>query len=98
MPSFETLPPDLFYPQNLGSAVVSHILNVKSTQPQPGETILDMCAAPGGKTVHIATLMHNTGRVVALDKSNQRLQHLISKRYRRSCKGLGSDLCGGQKT
>ncbi|XP_042331538.1 tRNA (cytosine(72)-C(5))-methyltransferase NSUN6 isoform X5 [Sceloporus undulatus] len=35
---------------------------------QPGERILDMCAAPGGKTTHLATLMHDEGEVVALDK------------------------------
>lgn len=39
--------------------VVSHILN-----PQPGEKILDMCAAPGGKTTHLATLMHDQVRKV----------------------------------
>lgn len=38
--------------QNLPSIVCSLILN-----PQPGETILDMCAAPGNKTTHISLLM-----------------------------------------
>ncbi len=45
---------DLYYPQNLPSSLVSHVLD-----PTPGDLILDMCAAPGGKTTHIASLMGN---------------------------------------
>ena len=43
------------YPQNLPSIIASRVLS-----PQPGEVVLDMCAAPGGKTSHIAMLMNNT--------------------------------------
>ncbi|NRB74447.1 MAG: 16S rRNA (cytosine(967)-C(5))-methyltransferase RsmB [Verrucomicrobiales bacterium] len=42
--------------------------------PQPGEAILDACAAPGGKTGYLAALMGNTGQITATDSSNQRLQ------------------------
>ena len=35
--------------------------------PKPGEFVLDMCSAPGGKTTHLAELMNNQGRIVALD-------------------------------
>uniref|UniRef100_G1KEE3 NOP2/Sun RNA methyltransferase 6 n=1 Tax=Anolis carolinensis TaxID=28377 RepID=G1KEE3_ANOCA len=62
-PSFDNLLPSYLFLQNLPSAVVSYVLN-----PQPGERILDMCAAPGGKTTHLATLMHDEGEVIALDK------------------------------
>lgn len=42
----------VFHVQNLPSVVAGHVLG-----PRPGERILDMCAAPGGKTCHIAALM-----------------------------------------
>ncbi|DAZ96250.1 TPA: hypothetical protein N0F65_012553 [Lagenidium giganteum] len=56
------------YVQNLPSTVVAHVLN-----PQPGECILDMCSAPGGKTSHIATLMKNQGILVACDRSKKKV-------------------------
>eukprot|EP00935_MAST-01C_sp_MAST-1C-sp1_P000254 g254.t1 len=52
------------YVQNLPSIVVPHLLGAK-----PGETIIDLCAGPGGKTSHIATLMENKGTLVAVDRS-----------------------------
>ncbi|KAF6131823.1 NOP2/Sun RNA methyltransferase 6 [Phyllostomus discolor] len=53
-PSFDNVLPSYLFLQNLPSAAVAHILD-----PQPGEKILDLCAAPGGKTTHIAALMHD---------------------------------------
>ena len=55
-----------------GSAqLVSHLLD-----PQPGETVIDACAAPGGKTIHIAELMGDQGIVWACDKTPSRLRKL----------------------
>lgn len=45
---------DLLFSQNLPSILVSHILS-----PQQNEVVIDMCAAPGGKTTHLASLMRN---------------------------------------
>lgn len=50
--------------QNLPSIVCGHVLD-----PQPGDTVLDMCASPGNKTTHIAELMNDCGHIVALDKT-----------------------------
>ncbi|KAM6162100.1 tRNA (cytosine(72)-C(5))-methyltransferase NSUN6 isoform 3-T3 [Erethizon dorsatum] len=70
-PSFDNVLPSYLFLQNLPSAVVTHVLN-----PQPGEKILDMCAAPGGKTTHIAALMHDQGEVIALDKISNKVEKI----------------------
>jgi len=45
-------------------------------RPQPGDTVLDMCAAPGSKTTQMAALMNNEGVIVANDVAHQRLAAL----------------------
>ena len=57
----------LLYSQNLSSQVAPIVLN-----PQPGEEILDMCAAPGGKTSQIACMMRDKGRIAAVEKVKAR--------------------------
>ncbi|GLV35936.1 uncharacterized protein CBL_09846 [Carabus blaptoides fortunei] len=57
--------------QNIPSIVCGHVLS-----PAPGEVVLDMCAAPGNKTTHLAALMENTGVLIALDKSSNKLKRL----------------------
>jgi 25S rRNA (cytosine2870-C5)-methyltransferase len=46
--------------------------------PQPGERILDMAAAPGGKTTYIAQLMKNQGILFANDVKKERLKSLTA--------------------
>lgn len=48
--------------------------SVGSAGPRGGERILDMCAAPGGKTTAIAILMRDKGEVVALDRSHAKVR------------------------
>lgn len=57
--------------QDRSAQLVTHLLD-----PQPGEVVIDACAAPGGKTTHIAELMGNTGQILALDKTASRLKKL----------------------
>eukprot|EP00057_Strongylocentrotus_purpuratus_P011426 XP_011665900.1 PREDICTED: LOW QUALITY PROTEIN: putative methyltransferase NSUN6 [Strongylocentrotus purpuratus] len=70
-PSLNAVLPSKIFLQNLPSIIVGHVLN-----PQPGENVLDMCAAPGGKTTHIATLMKDQGRVIALDKASKKIARI----------------------
>jgi 16S rRNA (cytosine967-C5)-methyltransferase len=62
----------------------STLLAVRELGAQPGETILDLCAAPGGKATFIAQLMNNEGRIVAQDVSEDRL-----KLIQENCARLG---------
>jgi 16S rRNA (cytosine967-C5)-methyltransferase len=41
--------------------------------PEPGERILDLCAAPGGKATHLAQIMENRGRIIACDSALRKL-------------------------
>ncbi len=55
--------------------------------PLPGERVLDICAAPGGKTTHLAQLMENRGAILACDAASRKLA-LIEENARR----LGIDI------
>ena len=66
LPSFQQ---GFFYVQD-----PSTLLAVRELNPPPGETILDLCAAPGGKTTFIAQLMGNRGSVLAHDNDEQRVK------------------------
>lgn len=45
--------------------------------PRPGQRVLDACAAPGGKTTHMAAMMQDRGEIVALDLDGSRLERLM---------------------
>lgn len=60
-----------FYVEDEAAQLVALLVD-----PQPGELVLDACAAPGGKSTHLAALMQNQGAILALDQSESRLQRL----------------------
>ncbi|NET65451.1 MAG: 16S rRNA (cytosine(967)-C(5))-methyltransferase RsmB [Moorea sp. SIO1G6] len=55
--------------QDCSAQLVSYLLD-----PQPGDVVIDACAAPGGKTTHIAELMADQGKIWACDRSASRLK------------------------
>lgn len=71
LPSFYDVLEGEIFLQNLPSIVTAHALD-----PQKGERILDMCAAPGGKTTAIASLLRDEGEVVAVDRSHNKVMDI----------------------
>lgn len=62
-----------YYVQGVPSMTVVEVLD-----PQLGETVIDLAAAPGGKTTHISQVMDNTGIVIAIDQDRHRIGSLES--------------------
>ncbi|MHB8139346.1 MAG: 16S rRNA (cytosine(967)-C(5))-methyltransferase RsmB [Smithellaceae bacterium] len=65
--------------QDEAAQLVSYLVN-----PQTGENVLEVCAGSGGKTTHLAALMKNNGRVVALDHDAEKIMQLKNDASRMS--------------
>ena len=76
--SLKSLQNGLFQIQDESSMLVAHVMD-----PKPGELIMDVCAAPGGKSTHIAALMGGQGTVIAGDVHEHKLS-LIQENAERS--------------
>jgi 16S rRNA (cytosine967-C5)-methyltransferase len=61
----------LFTVQDEASQLISYLLD-----PKPGDRVLDACSAPGGKTSHIAQIMHDKGEIIAVEKDSKRIVRL----------------------
>ncbi len=69
--------------QDQASMLIAHLLAA-----QPGDKVLDACAAPGGKTTHIAALAGNQAQILALDKHPRRVELIHQGAARIGCQGI----------
>ncbi|MDD2569325.1 MAG: 16S rRNA (cytosine(967)-C(5))-methyltransferase RsmB [Clostridia bacterium] len=76
----------LVYPQHESAMLAAHAL-----APVPGSKVMDVCAAPGGKSTHLAQLMNNQGEIRAFDMFPHKIQ-LIEQ----NCKRLGVNIVKSQ--
>jgi 16S rRNA (cytosine967-C5)-methyltransferase len=76
LPGFEE---GTFYVEDEAAQLIPPLVD-----PRPGDRVLDACAAPGGKTTHLAELMENRGSITAVDRKEVRLAKL-----KRNCARLG---------
>lgn len=67
----------LFQVQDQSSMLVAHVLD-----PKENQLVIDVCAAPGGKTTHIAQKMNNTGKIIARDIYDHKLSLIKQNRDR----------------
>jgi len=72
--------------QDEGSMLVAHVLD-----PKPGERILDTCAAPGGKSTHMAERMLNEGEIKSIDIHPHKVKLILNQQER-----LGLSIIDGQ--
>ena len=90
--SLEILQRGLCQVQDESSMLVARELN-----PQPDEFIIDCCAAPGGKTTHIAELMRNSGHIVAVDIHEHKIKQIKSNTDRLGIKIIEALLLDARK-
>jgi 16S rRNA (cytosine967-C5)-methyltransferase len=81
LPGSELFHRGAIMPQSRGSMLVARLL-----APEPGQEVLDLCAAPGAKTTHLAALMENRGQLVAVERHPGRTRAL-----KETCRRLGAE-------
>lgn len=83
----------LFEIQDAGSQAISEFLGV-----EPGMRVIDACAGGGGKTLHIAALMENKGRIISMDVTQWKLDELKKRARRAGASNIEPRLIEGNKT
>ena len=73
------------------------MLPARALAPQPGERVLDLCAAPGGKSTHLAALMEGRGEVVAVERNRRRAAELQRTVERTACAGSAYAWCSATR-
>ena len=81
-----------FEMQDAGSQFIAPLLQV-----QPGQQVVDACAGSGGKTLHLAALMQNKGKIVAMDIHDSKLQDLKQRAARAGATILETKLIDSPK-
>jgi 16S rRNA (cytosine967-C5)-methyltransferase len=67
----------MYFVQDESSQIIAHLL-----APRPGERVLDVCAAPGGKATHLSQLMQDRGEIIAMDLHTSKMK-IIGENCRR---------------
>ncbi len=81
-----------FVIQDLASCLVSVSLN-----PEPGDTVVDLASAPGSKTSHMAAMMENKGRIIAIDNSRERIERMRARLKRLGVRNVEYRVYDGTK-
>lgn len=89
VPSLGSFKDGWFEVQDEASQIVALLMD-----PQPGEIVIDACAGGGGKTLELAALMKNGGKILALDVEAHRLKNLQKRAERAGVQGLEVQLVG----
>lgn len=83
----------LFEVQDAGSQMIAPLL-----EPQPGDRVIDACAGAGGKSLHLAALMKNKGKIISLDIHEWKLKELKLRAKRNGVDIIETRVIENQKT
>lgn len=72
---------------------VSSMLVIEAADLQEGQTVMDICAAPGGKSLHAASKLNGSGKVLSFDVSENKLARLEENRQRMRMENMETAVC-----